>query len=47
MATYESPYDPGTAPADLEFVKYEKKGHEATRLSAWPVCRCAGSGPSR
>jgi enoyl-CoA hydratase/carnithine racemase len=29
MATYESPYNPGTAPADLEFVKYEKKGHVA------------------
>lgn len=29
MATYDSPYDPSTQPTDLEYVKYEKKGHVA------------------
>jgi enoyl-CoA hydratase/carnithine racemase len=29
MPSYESPYDPASAPADLEFVRYEKKGHVA------------------
>src|ERR1700732_2265097 len=29
MGTYESPYDPSTAPADLQFVRYEKKDHVA------------------
>jgi enoyl-CoA hydratase/carnithine racemase len=29
MPTYQSAYDPASAPADLEFVQYEKKGHVA------------------
>lgn len=29
MPTYESPYDPTSAPQDLEFVRYEKRGHIA------------------
>lgn len=29
MVSYESPYDPVSAPADLEFVRYEKRGHIA------------------
>ena len=29
MARYESPYDPSTAPRNLEHVLYEKKGHVA------------------
>jgi enoyl-CoA hydratase/carnithine racemase len=29
MVRYDSPYDPSTAPKDLEFIKYEKKGHVA------------------
>ena len=29
MAKYESPYDPASAPKDLEHVLYEKKGHVA------------------
>src|SRR6185312_4559702 len=29
MPQYESPYDPASAPRDLKFVKYEKKGHVA------------------
>ncbi|MEV6845787.1 enoyl-CoA hydratase-related protein [Actinoplanes sp. NPDC051411] len=29
MSSYESPYDPESAPRDLEFVRYEKKGHVA------------------
>jgi enoyl-CoA hydratase/carnithine racemase len=29
MPAYESPYDPATAPKDLEFVIYEKRGHVA------------------
>ncbi|BCB77887.1 crotonase/enoyl-CoA hydratase family protein [Phytohabitans flavus] len=29
MARYESPYDPASAPKDLEHIRYEKKGHVA------------------
>jgi len=29
LAEYDSPYDPATAPKDLEHVIYEKKGHVA------------------
>ena len=29
MPSYNSPYDPSTAPKDLKFVIYEKKGHVA------------------
>ena len=29
MPNYDSPYDPSTAPKDLKFVIYEKKGHVA------------------
>lgn len=29
MARYESPYDPNNAPKDLQYIKYEKKGHVA------------------
>jgi enoyl-CoA hydratase/carnithine racemase len=29
LPNYDSPYDPATAPKDLEFVRYEKKGHVA------------------
>ncbi len=29
MPQYESPYDPASAPRDLKFVIYEKKGHVA------------------
>jgi enoyl-CoA hydratase/carnithine racemase len=29
MPRYESPYDPATMPKDLEFIRYEKKGHVA------------------
>ena len=29
MSTYSSVYSPSSAPADLEFIKYEKRGHIA------------------
>ena len=29
MARYESPYDPASCPKDLQYVRYEKKGHVA------------------
>src|SRR5258708_8650113 len=29
MSAYDSPYDPSSAPEDLKFVIYEKKGHVA------------------
>lgn len=29
MPRYESPYDPASMPKDLEYIRYEKKGHVA------------------
>ena len=41
MARYESPYDPQSAPRDLKFIKYEKRGHVATVTINRPEVRNA------
>ena len=41
MTRLQSPYDPASAPKDLKFVKYEKKGHVATVTINRPEVRNA------